>query len=169
MCGKYLFIRSTTALNKNPAAFVGALSLYYSRQTESRGKWEPTRRRNTGKIRTATDSVKKWFLKQRHKQEKTQQQQTIYSISYTVFHNNISQNRLFRWKDPPNFAPEMYSVLSLSSLTIKPANTKEGEIGYYSIIREIQKQWVMNNTNEIRYNSLDTWPEGCTGNETTVD
>lgn len=27
----------------------------------------------------------------------------------------------------------------------------------------------MNNTNEIRYNSFGTWPEGCAGNETTVD
>lgn len=88
-------------------------------------------------------------------------------MSYILLHNNIKQNRLFRWENPPNFAPAKYSVLTLSSLIKK---TKKNGAGYYSIIREIEKQWVMNNTNEIRYNSFGsfgTWPEGCTGNETT--
>lgn len=121
-----MFILSTTALlNESFAAFLGSLSLYYNRQAEGRGKWEPTGWKNTGKLRTAADFVKKWFLKQIH--ERGKKQQTISSVSYILLHNDIRQNRLPRWKNPLILLLKTI-ILNLSSLTIKLTKKNGGGI-----------------------------------------
>lgn len=65
----YLLLRSTTALlNESSAVSLGSLSITIGKQKgKMRAKWI---KKNTGKIRTAADSVKKWFLKQTYKRGK---------------------------------------------------------------------------------------------------
>lgn len=100
------------------------LAEYYNRQAEGENESQMDEKKNTGKTRTAADSVKKWFLKQTHEGKKNNQPSTLWAIVSST----ITQNSLSRWKNPPNFASEKYSILSLSSLTIKLTKKNGGKI-----------------------------------------